>query len=256
MPSAPPDGPPLPRALLVDDERPALRYLADLLSESGQAQVVATADNLTDAAAILEGEPAIDLAFVDIEMASEAQPEQAGLTLVRRFVGRATAPVFVLATAHAQHAAEAFDLGVVDYLLKPFDLQRVVACLQKVATRRSFSPADRAPTRIVARAKDGVVFFAADEVWAFGSDNRLVLAHTATGQFDMDVSLRTIESSLAGDFLRVHRAWLVNRRHVAGMRREDGGTLLRVGSLEVPVSRDRVAQVRAELMSGSLGLRT
>ena len=68
-------------------------------------------------------------------------------------------PMFVLATAYEQHALEAFELGVVDYLLKPFSEERVVQCLRRLHQRRAGgggSPSG--PPRIVARRKRSLVF--------------------------------------------------------------------------------------------------
>ena len=80
-----------------------------------------------------------------------------------------------------EHALEAFELGVADYLLKPFTQKRVNQCLQRLAQRLAgrFSAAGPSgPTRIVARNKRNLVFLDVESVWAFESADRLTLVHS------------------------------------------------------------------------------
>ena len=72
---------------------------------------------------------------------------------------RSNAPQFVIASALRQHTLEAFELGVVDYLVKPFSEQRVVQCLRGLLERCSPHPGTiQGPSRIVARRKESLVF--------------------------------------------------------------------------------------------------
>jgi len=163
---------------------------------------------------------AIDVAFVDIQLAGGTS-ERDGLELVRAQSARPCAPAFVLATAHSQHALEAFDLGVVDYLTKPFTEARVAQCLARVRAR---VPAREAsPLRIVGRRKRALVFVRLDEVWAFEAAERLAYVHVPQGRLDIDLSLLAIEASFGRTLLRVHRNWLVNAARVSearGQRRQ------------------------------------
>ncbi len=100
--------------------------------------------------------------FLDVQLGSG---ERAGLELARAHVEEVRARgeevmQFVLATASRDHALEAYDLGVVDYLLKPFTEERVTQCLQRVLARRPATKKEepKAPERIVARRKKNLVF--------------------------------------------------------------------------------------------------
>src|SRR5581483_9436891 len=106
------------RALVVEDEHVARNYLVELLGATGRVDVVGAVATLSSAMEALtdaRGRDAIDVAFVDIHLGSD---DDAGLELVRDAAKQPNAPSFVLATALEQHAVEAFQLGVVDYLLK------------------------------------------------------------------------------------------------------------------------------------------
>jgi DNA-binding LytR/AlgR family response regulator len=244
------------RALVVDDEWVARNYLVELLHASGDAEVVAAVGSLDDAREVV-GAIALDVAFVDVQLGAG---ERDGLELARAHAGRPGAPRFVLATAHAQHALAAYELGVVDYLLKPFTAARVAQCLARLGAADG-RPRAAAPARIVARRKRALVFLRADEVWAFEAAERLAYVHTPRGRFDVDLSLASIELSFGRTFLRVHRNWLVNADHVLELEGTGAETELKVGApdasgLRVPVARERATSVREALLANATGLRT
>jgi DNA-binding LytR/AlgR family response regulator len=105
------------RVLIVDDEPLAQQRLADLLRHQDGVEIVGTADN-GDAAveAIRDWKP--DLVFLDVQM-----PGKTGLDVVRE-IGPEAMPATIFVTAYDQYALKAFELAVVDYLVKPFDDER------------------------------------------------------------------------------------------------------------------------------------
>jgi two-component system response regulator LytT len=251
------------RVLVVEDEWPARNYLVELLQGSGLAEVAAAVATLEDAREALRPDGiTVDVAFVDVQLAGDAG-DRAGLELIRSLAGVPGAPLFVLATAFEQHAVEAFDLGVVDYLLKPFSRERVEQCLRRVRARRAEVRAAPRETRIVARRKNGLVFLDLGEVWGFEAAERLTFVHSPHGRFDVDLSLSAIESSFGRTLLRVHRNWLVNVEHVKVLERESGESELLVGGglgdgrpgVRVPVARERAHAVRELLLAGATGIR-
>ena len=244
------------RALVVEDEWAARNYLVELLHATGTVEVAGAVASAADARTALDSvaDMTLDVAFVDIQLAGSAGDDE-GLALVRAYVGKAGAPAFVLATAHSQHALEAFDLGVVDYLLKPFTEARVSQCLARL--RERIPPRTAAPLRIVGRRKRALVFLRLDEVWAFEAADRLAYVHTARGCFDVDLSLSAIATSFGRTLGRVHRNWLVNTDHVRELEGAGADTELIVGSdgLRIPVARDRASAVREALLAGTMGIR-
>ena len=254
------------RALVVEDEWPARNYLVELLESSGLAEVVGAVGGLDEARQALGTDPpsvGVDVVFVDVSLDGAAQGES-GLTLVRAVSGSPSAPMFVLATAYEKHALEAFDLGVVDYLLKPFNEERVGHCLRRLQQRRGAErPSVAGPARIVARRKRNLVFLEFHEIWAFEAADRLTFVHTTHGTFDIDLSLAAVESSFGRAFVRVHRNWLVNATHIKELERDGHETKLFVGAgvgdaakgVRVPVARERAAAVRDMLLANATGLR-
>ncbi|HTQ06063.1 MAG TPA: LytTR family DNA-binding domain-containing protein [Polyangiaceae bacterium] len=251
------------RALVVEDEWPARSYLVELLQKTGGVEVIAAVASTREAEQALElSEHAVDLAFVDVHLGA-GKHDQVGLVWLRRAAREAGAPLFVLATAHGEHALEAFDLGVSDYLLKPFTEPRVNECVARLLARRPPSETPAPPARIAARRGRAIVFLDFDQVWACEAAERLTFVHSAQGRFDLDLTLSAIAASFGRSLLRVHRNWLINPTRVLELERDAGGTSLFVGpahaadgsGVRVPVAKDRAAAVRDVLLQGASGIR-
>lgn len=252
------------RVVVVDDEWPARSYLVELLQSTGAAEVVAAVATVAEAQQALapQAGAGVDVAFVDVQLA--AGDDHGGLRWIREASREARAPRFVLATAYRQHAAEAYELGVADYLVKPFTPQRVAACVQRLHVQGAAGRADHAiPLRIAARRQRAIVFLELDEVWACEASDRLTYVHSARGRYDLDLTLSAIGSSFGRTMLRVHRNWLVNASRVLELDREAGDMSLFVGSVaggertgvRVPVAKERATEVRELLLATARGVR-
>jgi DNA-binding LytR/AlgR family response regulator len=252
------------RALVVEDEWPTRNYLVELIESTGLADVVGAVPTLEEAREAIHATSglSVDVVFADVQLAGP-HGDRAGLELVRSAVEGGRPPMFVLATAYDRHALEAFELGVVDYLLKPFNEERVTQALRRIHERRPPPSAPATSARIVARRKKSLVFLEPSEIWAFEAADRLTFVHTAHGKFDLDLSLAAIESSFGRALMRVHRNWLVNASHIKELERDGAETKLFVGAgigeasqgVRVPVSRDRAQALRESLLSNATGLR-
>ncbi len=252
------------QVLVLEDEWPARNYLVQLIEQSGLGHVLAAVPSPALASEALAAAPSpVDVAFVDIHLAGERDPSRAGLSwiesLAHSSAGRTPPPRVVLTTASAEHAIRAFELGVVDYLLKPFTAGRVRTALERlVAAAPSPRPSPTA-SRIAARSGRAVVFLRREEAFAFEAEGRLCFVHTSKGRLDVDLSLTSLEAVLGPAYLRVHRNWLVSAAHVQSMERESGEFTLLVGPaqppLRVQVAKDRAAAVRDRLLASAIGLR-
>ena len=229
------------RALVVDDEPPALSELAWLLGSDERIGRVLTADSGAQALRVLEGEP-VDVLFCDISM-----PGLDGLDLARVLARFTSRPHLVFVTAYEQHAVEAFDLRAVDYVLKPVRAQRLAEAVRRVVEAQA-GPAQAAAeadediavelggvTRFVRRS--GVLF-----VEAAGDYARL---HTASGSHLLRVPLSTLEERwAAAGFVRIHRSSLINVRHVSELMTDGGRFHVRLGGHTLTVSRRHTRQVK------------
>lgn len=211
------------RTLIVDDEPVARSVLAEELAEMEAVSVVGEAENGEAALRQIEGlRP--DLVLLDIQM-----PVMDGFEVIRRLRGPLPAIVFV--TAYSEHALRAFEIGAVDYLLKPISVERLQATLERVreARRNQLDSAERvartldaadAPRpqrrpRIVARRGHDFYLLDLDEVFAFQADGEIVWIVTADKKYTATQTLQAIQDRLKGtQFQRVHRSALVNTNRI------------------------------------------
>ena len=115
---------PTVRVIVADDERPARRFLLDLLTSIDGVSVVGEAAGGEEAVALIDAERP-DLALLDLQM-----PEVGGLDVVRR-VSRDALPLVAFVTAFDDYSIEAFELSAIDYLLKPVERARLAETLQQ-----------------------------------------------------------------------------------------------------------------------------
>jgi two-component system, LytTR family, response regulator len=211
------------RALIVDDEPVARSVLAEELAEMEAVSVVGEAENGEAALRQIEGlRP--DLVLLDIQM-----PVMDGFEVIRRLRGPLPAIVFV--TAYSEHALRAFEIGAVDYLLKPISVERLHAALERARLARrsrldsaervartlhaADSPRPQRRPRIVARRGHDFYLLDLDEVFAFQADGEIVWIVTADKKYTATRTLQAIHDRLQGtQFQRVHRSALVNTNKI------------------------------------------
>jgi two-component system, LytTR family, response regulator LytT len=241
------------RAVLLDDERAARSYLAELLSSIEGVAVVGAFESAAPVLDLLkQGEP-VDVVFVDIELGG-APDDTSGLAVAERITRNTPAPHVVLATAHPQHALAGFALGAIDYLVKPWARTRLEQCLARIRDSRPARAAS--PERVAARSDKGIRLIPIEEVLAFEAADRLTFVHTERDRLTLDLTLAVIASSFGERFVRVHRQWLVATEQVRELQTTLTGLQLLLGArLYAPVSNERAREVRELILRDTLGLR-
>jgi two-component system LytT family response regulator len=202
------------RALIVDDEPLARSNVAALLARDPGITVVGQCGSAEEAIAAIAS-LAPDLVFLDIEM-----PECDGFELLER-LGSAPAFAIVFVTAHHQFALRAFEVGALDYLLKPFDDQRFEQVLARVRARlRTLGDTQRFIIKN-ANVLDVVRFGEVD--WIEASDYYSTL-HVGSRTHMLRRSLSDLDAVLAPHgFSRIHRSAIVNRDRIRSLAMcEDG----------------------------------
>ena len=195
--------------LLVDDEAPARALLSQHLSTLNGFTVVASLDNAVDAFTFLQTNP-VDLAFLDIQM-----PKLSGLDLIRSLKTR---PKIILTTAYREYAATAFDLEVLDYLVKPITQERFMRAISKYMPYQN-SPVLLSP--IASRYEESYMFFKVgreqtkiflkDIIFLEGLAD-YIKVHTTEKSYVASEKLGFMEAKLPDDkFIRVHKSFIIAR---------------------------------------------
>jgi two-component system LytT family response regulator len=193
-----------------------------------------------------------ELVFMDVQM-----PGMLGIEVLHRIEHQ---PFVIFTTAFSQHAVSAFELGAVDYLLKPFGPARLSAAMGRIRAaigepvsvgaleRLTGALAGGPISRLFVRVGGSLVPVAIKEVFWFEADGDYVIAHTDGARHALSLSLNRLQERLDPErFVRVHRAHIVNLDHVRAFRRDNRGNLEAelANGRRVPVSRARAQELRS-----------
>jgi len=236
------------RILAVDDEPPALDELVYLLRGDPRVGVVHTAGDATGALRILR-DTDVDVVFLDIRM-----PGLDGLELARVFERFARPPAVVFVTAYEDGAVGAFELGVVDYVLKPVQAERIAESLRRVLERMAAPvparPAAANDEELIPVELAGVTKMLARSsvrwVEAQGDYARL---HTGEVSHLVRVPLATLAERWAdAGFVRIHRSYLVQLALITELRLTSSGYVVMIDGRELPVSRRHTRELKDRLV--------
>jgi DNA-binding LytR/AlgR family response regulator len=242
------------RVVLVDDEAPARRRLTRMLEALGGVEIAGEASDADEALErVRELEP--DIVFLDVRM-----PGLDGMSLAR---SAPELPPIIFTTAFAEHAASAFEVQAVDYLLKPVTRDRLAEAVRRarerverswaqldlggLAPRLASAGATTAAARVTASARGEVKIFVASEISRFFSTDKYTAFIAGGREYLTEESLNALEARLPG-FARVHRAELINLERVRAMRRDAAGLTVELADgQQASVSRRHVAMLKARL---------
>ncbi|MBA0125249.1 response regulator transcription factor [Haloechinothrix sp. YIM 98757] len=250
-------------ALAVDDERPGMEILVRCLNNNPHIAKVRTAVDASEALRVIStddedvrrrreaGLPPIDVVFADLQM-----PGLSGMEMARVFTALDPAPLLVFVTGYSDEAVHAFELGAVDYVLKPYQQDRLDQAVERVvglyATRYNSDATPQQPeqddTEVIAVELGGVTKLVrrTDVRWveAHGDYVRL---YTNDGSHLARTPLSQLEEQWAGSgFVRIHRSYLVALRQITELRMGQGGYQVVIGDGEqiLPVSRRHTRQLK------------
>jgi two-component system LytT family response regulator len=230
------------RVVIVDDERLARQGLRQLLADVSGVTVVGEADCVRMAGELIAREKP-DAVFLDIQM-----PGADGFSLLESLEVR---PAIVFVTAHAEHAARAFDVEAVDYLLKPVRPERLEAAVRRVRSGlgdgQGFSEGYQPGDRICFRTPQRTIVVPLAAVAALEADGDFTRIHLpGIPPLMICHPLGAYEKVLPAPlFLRLDRSLIVNADRILGSERRsrDAANLL-IAGVSVPFSLGRTAQAR------------
>ncbi|SFQ45933.1 DNA-binding response regulator, LytR/AlgR family [Amycolatopsis arida] len=259
--------------LAVDDELPGLDQLRHCLEANPYVGRVIPAVDASEALRLLGSEdeeirlrkqrglPPVDAVFADLNM-----PGLSGMEMSRVFASLNPAPVLVFVTGHAEEAVNAFDLGAVDYVLKPCRQERLDKAVGRVLDKLSAVVPTRAAApvgRDVTQPDDEVipVELAGNTKLIPRSSVRWVEAQgdyarlfTTDGSHLVRIPLAQLEErwEKAG-FVRIHRSFLVSLSLITELRMGQGGYQVVIGNEEkvLPVSRRHTRELKDRLVGSS-----
>ncbi|EGL83143.1 two component transcriptional regulator, LytTR family [Caldalkalibacillus thermarum TA2.A1] len=252
------------KVMIAEDEKLAREELAYLLSRFSDLELVASVSNGKEVLEQLE-QTQPDVVFLDIQM-----PELEGMFVAKQLRARKEPPLIVFTTAYDHYAVEAFRLQAIDYLLKPYNEERLEEAVNRIRTeikhrRRqqtqqspsangSLASADH-PQRVGKLLIDDgermAVVDPASILYVVREDRQLKI-HTATKTYTSKLTLQELEEKLSPyNFFRPHRSYLVNLNYVQEITPWFNGaynlTLEHHPKTKIPVSRTAAKELLKRL---------
>lgn len=217
--------------VIIDDEYLAIQVLESFISKIPDYQIIAKFENPLDALDFLHKNE-VDVLFIDIQM-----PQITGISFARSMVQK---PLIVFTTAYPEHAVEAFDLDVLDYLVKPISFERFLKSVVRINAKLN-SPAlfpgnHSEPETLTIKADGAFHKIKLNDILYIESDREYVKIFTEHRRFYFLERLKNIEDKLPqSQFTRIHKSYIV--RNAAAQTLD--GNMLTIRNVQLPVSREK-----------------
>ncbi len=216
------------RTILVDDEPLAREKLRGFLEPESDFEVIAECRDGAEALATIERERP-DLVFLDVQM-----PELDGFEVLDH-LDREHLPAVIFVTAYDKYALRAFEVHAVDYLLKPFDRERLREALARVreqqrlgemkeTLRSLLDERSKYPDRLEVKTSGRVVILKMDEIDWIDAAGNYVKIHAGAQTLQLRETMGRLEKRLdPNHFMRIHRSTIVNTEGIRELQQQFHG---------------------------------
>lgn len=230
------------KCLIVDDEPLAIDLLQKHIAQLDFFEVVATSNNALRVLEILNRQQ-VDLLFLDVKM-----PRLTGLDFLKTL---RNPPKTILTTAYRQYALDGFDLGVIDYLLKPITFDRFFKAVERYLTATNYTVPEvlSSSERQFIYLKSGHKYHKVDirDILYAESIKDYVHVHTKEKVITSKYKINEFEKELNGKgFLRIHRSFIVNLQQITAFT----ANMVEIGKTELPIG-DSYRMLVAKLITAS-----
>ncbi|MES2848081.1 MAG: LytTR family DNA-binding domain-containing protein [Bacteroidota bacterium] len=219
------------KCLIVDDEPLAIKVLETHISNIPSLYIEGTCENAFAAMDFLKTRP-VDLMFLDIRM-----PKLMGHEFLRTFQNR---PKVIFTTAYKEYALDAFELDVVDFLLKPITLERLLKSLNKI-NNDQFTGRKEEPSFV---KDEGFVYLRADRkmvkvtyteiLYIESMRDYIKVVRVDNKPLLIKQPISSMEAILPGKlFLRIHRSYIVPVQKISAFTQHE----VEINGLQIPVGR-------------------
>ena len=243
------------KAIIIDDEASSRENIKFLVNRfTPQVDIIKTFRNLPDGVSFLK-ENDVDVVFLDVEM-----PDYAGYEIATFFDNFPFEIIFI--TAYDKYAVKAFELAALDYLLKPVEIERLKAAVERFETKRTMTNTKLRLTKLqeeleshasasISIHHDGhKKLVRVNEILAIEGQSAYSNLYTLDGnQYLLSKNIANLEKELEEypQFYRSHKSWLINIEQVASYSKSNYSAILQSG-LKVKISRAKVSDFESRLV--------
>ena len=233
------------KCLIIDDEPAARRLIEEFISDIDFLELSGQAENPAKAIKIIDNN-AIDLIFLDINM-----PVINGINFLKS--SRNTA-IIIITTAYAEHAVEAFDLNVLDYLLKPIPFERFLKACNKakevyIEKSQLKQHLHLASGHFFIKCDNNIEKILYNDLLYAESMLNYVLLYTVTRKMVVYITLKSLEEQLPRQiFIKVHKSFIVNRDKIKSIE----GNMINMGTAKITISQNLREKVLSEILQDKM----
>jgi len=233
------------KCIIVDDEPAARKIIAEFIEDIDFLELVGQAENPTRAIAFFN-HYVIDLIFLDINM-----PVINGIDFLKSSNNTAS---IIMTTAYTEHAVEAFELDVLDYLVKPIPFDRFLkACnraLELYQLKNQSAPGiQKKDDHFFIKFNNQIEKVFYDDLLYIEALTNYAILYTTTRQMVVYMTLKSLEEQLPGHiFLKVHKSYIVNRDKIRSIE----GNMIKIGNEKIIISQSLRESVMNEILNGKL----
>lgn len=202
------------KVLLVEDESGIRLLLKKIIERKEGFEVVGEAENLADALRIFTQEKP-EIVFLDIEIQGEN-----GLNCAKVIADLEPKTKIIFATAHAEYMSNAFEVYAFDYLVKPFDVERVNKTLDRILSLNAAKQTaemdkivkyERGLEKLLVKGKESISFVDVKDIILVQREDGSTVIYTKQDSFTTSANLSEIEAKLDPDqFMRSHKSYIIN----------------------------------------------
>jgi len=217
------------KCLVVDDEAPARKLISDYVSKVNWLELAGSCESGLEAREFLR-QKHIDILLLDIQM-----PDMTGIELLKDLDQK---PLTIFVTAYQEYALKGFELDVIDYLLKPVSFDRFKKAIDKSVEYIGFQNGQLTKTEVrdyfFLKTDTRIVKIMFSEVSVVEAQREYVKIVTPTKKVMSLMSMNKIAELLPADFIRIHRSYVVNLRHIDEVQ----GNLVQIGTEFYPIGKN------------------
>jgi len=231
------------RCLVVDDEPLAQNLLKNYIGKIASLELAGATSDVF-AALDMAQQQKVDLIFLDVQM-----PELTGIQFMKILAGKCKV---ILTTAYEEYALQAFDLDVVDYLLKPFSFERFAAAVQKARVHlQPLLRESNTAEHLFIKTEYKIVRVAVKDIRYMESMRDYVSVYTENERILTLQSLRAFEEQLRHtSLMRVHKSYIVNLDRIDKVERRR----IVIGDKYIPIGETYQDEVKKRLQQGNSSL--
>jgi len=232
------------KCIIIDDEPIARKLLQEYIEEIDFLELVGTAENPLKATGLINHMD-VDLIFLDINM-----PKMNGLDFLR---SANNLPMVIMTTAYGQYALDGFEMAVIDYLVKPFSLDRFLKASQKalelktLKQKKTTTPEKTGDDYFYVKSEGKIEKVLYDELLYIEAMSNYVTLYTINDKLIVYLTIKGILEKLPTEkFIRVHKSYVVNVSHVKTIE----GNMLHIGPAKITIGLNYSDEVMDMLLKG------